>query len=109
MAEHNTRIAGQGGTQHGGVGRAVLLEAHQGLDHAAAPYLVIVLAYEVFLAADVEAAHHAGQQPGLVRGGHVDTRLHNLGRSRPGGVQLHLGHAVMQKIHGQIGHELFLY
>ena len=51
---------------HGRVARAVVGDAGQGLDHAAALDLVVVLADDRFLAADVEAGEHRLQGPAQI-------------------------------------------
>ena len=67
MAEHDAGLTVQARTEYGGIRRAVLPQPDQRLDHTAAAHLMIILADEIFLAADIQAAQHTRQKRGLIR------------------------------------------
>jgi hypothetical protein len=101
------------GPDHGRVGRAVALpDADEGLDDAAALDLMVVLADDIFAAADVEAAEHGFEEGPVVR----DLGLGGVNQSNGGclrafrtsqtALRLQLGRAVMQEGHVQVGHDL---
>ena len=103
--------------QHGRVARAVVGHAHQRLDHAAALHLVVVLADDPFLAADVQRAEDRQE-----RGGEIGTGSWGLGDRRRERWLSELAAdrcaplidrfaddrraAVVQELHRQVGHLL---
>ena len=90
---------------HGGVARAVVDDAGQGLDHASPLDLVVVLADDGFLAADVEPGEHRLQGLAQVRR-FRESRL-RVARGRPAARRSICGQAVVEEVHVQIGHGLF--
>ena len=89
----------------GGVARAVVDDAGQGLDHASPLDLVVVLADDRFLAADVQPREHRLQGLSQVRR-FGERRVPHAGGC-PGGPEGHLREAVMEKIHIHVNDGLF--
>ena len=64
---------------------------------------MVILADDIFLGADIEAAEHALQKRALIRIGNVHCDFFNF-RRFPHGFQLKLGHAFVHEAHGHGGH-----
>ena len=105
MADDQTGLGFEDGPDDARVGRAVALHAGEGLHHAAALHFMVVLADQVFLAANVQAAEHGLEEFRLIHSAVFDAGVGMHGRF-PYGVELVLGHAVVHEFHVQMGHEL---
>ena len=103
MGDHKAHFRGEHGTQDTCVCRGVALHTAQGLDDASALHLVVVLADDVFLGADVEAAEHGLEEIALLDACIVKGNVLVL-RTLPGGLQGELRHAVVHEVHANGAH-----
>ncbi len=108
VGNNNTCLIFQHGAEHSGVRRCVLIFSHKRFNNTAAAYFMVVLADNIFLTANIEAAQHFQKEIRLIVGvGHCHLVLHSvLLFALPHSFQLHLRQTVMHEIHRQISNGL---